>query len=89
MTSLEFSNGPLENRNLRDRVARALQFCSNLVFKVGRIADAVDEEIEKSFGREQALGLEVFHGVVTHRHIRAADVKDHIIVTLSADTLKT
>ena len=84
----KLSDRALEDGDLRGGITRRFQFVADLILQVGRIAYAVDEEIQKSFGRQQALLLEFFYGVVAHRNIRTADVKDHIVVASIGDPLK-
>src|SRR6267143_7225274 len=49
---LEFADGALQNRNLRHRIAGGFQFCADLIFEVGGVPHAVDQEVEKPFDGE-------------------------------------
>jgi hypothetical protein len=46
---LQVADGALKNRNLRHRIAGCFEFCTDLIFKVGRVSDTVDQEVEKAF----------------------------------------
>ena len=87
-TELQFSDRALEHGDLGGGIAGGFQFVAHLIFEVGGIPDTVEEEIQESLGRQQALFLELLDGVVAHRHVCAADVEDHIVVTASGDPLK-
>lgn len=85
---LQFADGALEDGDLRDRIAGALQFFADLVLQVGRVADAVDEEIKKSFCRKETLCFELFNGFIAYRDIRAAQVKHYIVVPALPDAFE-
>ena len=65
------------------------QFRADLIFEVGGVADAVDEEVEEAFGGKQALSLQFFNGLIADRHIGTADVEYHIVMTAFSDPFKT
>lgn len=86
---LQFSDRPLQNGDLRGRVACRFQLVADLILQVGGIADAVDEEVKKAFGRQQALFLELVDSLVAHGHIGAADMEDHVVVASFRNPLKS
>ena len=49
---LQVADGALKNRDLRHRIAGGFQFCADLIFEVGGVPDAVDQEVEKPFDGE-------------------------------------
>jgi hypothetical protein len=49
---LEVADGALEDCYLRHRIAGGFQFCADLLFEVGGVPNAVDQEVEKPFNRE-------------------------------------
>ena len=49
---LEVADGALEDSDLRHRIAGGFQFCADLLFEVGGVPDAVDQEVEKPFDGE-------------------------------------
>ena len=81
-TGLELSNRALQDGHLSHGVAGGLEFRADLFFKVVGIADLVDEQVEKTFGGQQALRLELVEGLVAHRHIAAADVENDVVVAI-------
>ena len=74
-TDLEFADSALQDGDLCHGIAGGFQLGADLVFEIGRVADAVDEEIKKALGGQQALGPEFFDRVVADRNIGAADVE--------------
>ena len=85
---LQFPYRALEDRNLRHRVARALEFFADLVFQVGGVADAIDQKIEEPLGREQTLRFELFDGFVAHGHVGAPEMEHDIIVAALTDAFE-
>jgi hypothetical protein len=49
---LEFADGALKNGNLRHGIAGGLQFCADLLFEVGGVPHAVNQEVEKALDGE-------------------------------------
>ena len=84
----EISDRALEDGDLRGGIAGGVEFRANLVLEVGRIADAVDQEIEKALGRKQALRFELLNGFVAHRDVGAAKMEHDIVVAALTDTLE-
>lgn len=81
-TGLEFADGALQDGHLGHGVAGGLELCADLFFEVGGVADFVDEEVEETFGGQQALRLQFVEGLVAHRYIAAADVENDVVVAI-------
>jgi hypothetical protein len=58
------------------------------MFEVGGVPHAVDQELEKPFDGEEALGLEFFHGLVADGHVAAPHMEHYIVVTVFSDALE-
>ena len=86
---LEFSDGALEDGDLRDGIAGGFQFGADLFFEVGGVSDAVDQKVEKPFDRDEALGLEFFYGLIGDGHVAAPHVEHHIVVAVLPDALES
>jgi hypothetical protein len=86
---LEVAYGALKDGNLRHRIAGRFQFCANLLFEVGGVAHAVDQEVEKPFDWYQALGLKLFHDIIADGHVAAPHVEYHIVVTIFPDAFES
>lgn len=85
---LQISNRPLEDGNLRHRIAGGFEFCADLLFEVGGIPDAVDQEVEKPFDGKETLFLEFFHDFIGDGHVAAPHVEHHIVVAVFPDALE-
>jgi hypothetical protein len=85
---LQLPDGALEDGHLGHGISGGLKLRADLVFEVTGVPDFVEEEVEETLGGQQGLSLQLFDGLVAHRHITAADVEDDVVVAISPEPFK-
>ena len=86
---LQFADRALEHRNLRDRIARGLEFRADLVLEIGGVTDLVQEQVKEAFGGQQTLGLQVVDGFIADRDVGAADVENDVVVSVASEPFES
>ncbi|ULA69101.1 MAG: hypothetical protein LZF62_410056 [Nitrospira sp.] len=83
--ALQFPDRTLQDGHLGHGVTGCLEFRADLFFEVVGVADFVDEQVEKTFGGQEALGLQFVEGLVAHRDVAGTDVENDVVVAIAPE----